>query len=199
MPSTMSVYDSASRDLRNALPVLPEKVLLWNINGFTGKGMAAIRNVLVPNVIREIKPSVMLLQEPATWKLVSLIQSCFRECVCPETWRNLNLPCFCKKNWREFISVQAGVWGESQILYDANIYMDISQDKIFPTANLDTSISADEALQMSINRVTSLEMIRDLFIDRLSCVCLKEKWDASVPGRAVMYIHIVSQCVQEKR
>ena len=48
--------------MQHALPVPPLKisVLLWNING---KGEAEPRNLLVPRVVKELKPDIILLQE----------------------------------------------------------------------------------------------------------------------------------------
>lgn len=154
-------------------------VLSWNINGSTRRGMAALRNVLVPEKVWEINPSVMLLQEPATRKLVNRIKSRFRECICSETQRKLC--CLCGKNQRNFISVEAGKWKQSQIVYDSNIYIDISNEKIFPFE--DDYICVKDALWRSIDCVIPPEYeINEIFFERL------RRDEKSVPERAVIFI-----------
>ena len=81
-------------------------ILSWNIFGSTQKGMAAVRNILVPAVIKSLCPDVALLQETRTNVVARRITEA--------TWRQ-----------RHYKDVSSKKKTESRILYDANLYAPI--------------------------------------------------------------------------
>lgn len=86
------------------------RVLSWNIYG---QSEAALRNYAVTAVVRIINPDILLLQETKTAKVVKSIQDEGRH----------------HDRGRKYMAVEAGNEEESQILYDANIYMAINNRK----------------------------------------------------------------------
>ena len=51
----------------------PIKVLLWNIKGDSGPGYTEARRLLVPAIVNEIDPDVLLLQETTDRNLMNSI------------------------------------------------------------------------------------------------------------------------------
>ena len=144
------------------------KVLSWNIYG-SGRA-AKVRKELVPQVIKTVDPDILLLQETK----VDLIGSI--------------------KN-RKYKKVQAGDKKESHVLYDSDLYEDVSEEKIFPTQ--EKTISVKEALKVSIEKMISeakelrhgqASRIRTAFTNRLSCVGLKRKGQESHPENVTVFM-----------
>ena len=128
--------------------------------------MAACRNRLVPAIIADIKPDVMLLQETRTDKLIDEIR------------RRLNTKTY-EKAW-------ASDRRESRILYDSLMYNNISHEKIFRFN--DCPISSFDALHYCINSTFPQGIYHEIFRRRLSFVCLRRKCDPSVPERAIIFM-----------
>ena len=131
--------------------------------------MAACRNLLVPDIIAEIKPDVMLLQETRTDKLIDEIR------------RRLYTKTY-EKAW-------ASDRRESRILYNSLMYNNISHEKIFRFN--DCPISSFDALHYCINSTFPQEIYmqyHEIFRRRLSFVCLRRKCDPSVPERAIIFM-----------
>ena len=130
--------------------------------------MAACRNRLVPDIIAAIKPDVILLQETRTDKLIDEI---IRR-LCPKTYEQV-----CASDTKE-----------SRILYNSVMYFNISQEKIFRF----NDCTSYDALDYCINSTFPQEIYmqyHEIFHRRLSCVCLRRKWDpVSVPERAIIFM-----------
>ena len=146
-------------------------VLSWNIQGCGDSGLSKARNKLVPKVVKELHPGVLLLQETKPAILVKRIAAS------------------CRKKYNQ---VMAGKADESQILYNPDMYSDISTKKIFPN-----KLSVEEALALSI--IEKIPEARPLkngtpggmrkdFGDRLSCVGLKRNGCDSVPQNVTVFM-----------
>jgi hypothetical protein len=81
-------------------------VLSWNIFGSSQKGMASVRNILVPAVIQSLSPDIALLQETRT--------NLAARRIIEATWRQRHYKDVCSKKKTE-----------SRILYDVNLYAPI--------------------------------------------------------------------------
>ena len=144
-------------------PQLEIKVMSWNING---PGSAEYRNGMVPVVVKETRPDVLLLQETTTEFLVNSIIS--------------------QANGvgREYKEVKAGNTKEARVLYDSRLYEAISRDdKVFPRRGGRGPISLAEALEQSIPpeeeqrelRGRAAGGMRGVFKDRIAIVGLKRR------------------------
>ena len=138
-------------------------ILSWNIWG----GTADARNRLVPDVVENLDPVVLLLQETKTNRLVTLIKGAGTE------------------NGRRYKEVEAGDKKESQVLYDANIYTPINnRERLFPqdgggeislmqvfTESTNHEFGEEEIVQLGGGGRE--ERARDIINDRVSIVGLK--------------------------
>ena len=157
-------------------PQLEIKVLSWNING---RGSAQDRNRLVPLVIKEIRPDVLLLQETKTDALVSSIRSQAREV------------------GRDYEQISAGDTTEARVLYDSRLYEAISprDDRVFPGRGGRGRISLAEALERSIPEEEHRELrgraaggMRQLYRRRIAIVGLKRREHELVPNRVTIFM-----------
>ena len=82
-------------------------VVSWNVFGSSQRGMADVRNILVPRVIQRLNPDIALLQETRTNLMAKRILEATRR----------------KRRYKHLCS---GKKNESRILYDANLYTSIS-------------------------------------------------------------------------
>ena len=158
-------------------PKLEIKVMSWNING---RGSAQDRNRLVPVVIREMRPDVLLLQETKTDALVSSIVS------------------QAKGVGRVYEEVSAGNTTEARVLYDSRLYEAISlrDDRVFTGRGGRRPISLAEALEQSIPpeeeqrelRGRAAGGMRGLFRRRIAIVGLKRREHELVSNRVMIFM-----------
>ena len=80
--------------------------LSWNIMGESIEGRAEARNVLVPIVVGDVNPDVVLLQETKTDLLVKYIAS----------------KCSLNRRSRSYKEVNAGDPTEARVLYDSKVF-----------------------------------------------------------------------------
>ena len=179
-------------------PPLEIKVMSWNING---RGSAQDRNRLVPLVVRETRPDVLLLQETKTDVLVSSIKSQAREVGIL------------------YEQISADDKTEARVLYDSRRYEAISprDDRVFPGRGGSGRISLAEALERSIpeeehrelrGRISLAEALersipeeehrelrgraaggmRQLYRRRIAIVGLKRREHELVPNRVTIFM-----------
>ena len=148
---------------------LEMKVLSWNIHGSSS---AERRNNLVPQLVRQASPDVLLLQETKTKKLVQAII-------------NENVAT------KRYTPVEAKKKNESQVLYDSNIYEAIPKEqKIFPGKDGSGPISLKEAFDRSMPTGEGREVkgIKKLFNDRIAFVGLKRNDQELTPERVTIFM-----------
>ena len=159
-------------------PQLEIKVMLWNING---PGSAKYRNGMVPVVVKETRPDVLLLQETTTDLLVNSIISQANGVA------------------REYKEVKADDKTEARVLYDSRLYEAISlrDDKVFPGREGRGPISLAEALEQSIPPEEEQRELRGgraaggmrgLFKDRIAIVGLKRREHELVSNRVMIFM-----------
>ena len=157
-------------------PPLEIKVMSWNIHGGGGAGH---RNRLVPAVVREMKPDVLLLQQTKPDTLVNLIK---------DQGRGMG---------RQYDEVSAADKSESRVLYDSNLFEAVPRDaRIFPGRD-GMAVTLSEALEMSlpeergqpqVTRRGRVEGMRDVFRRRIALVGLKRREHALVHDKVIVFI-----------
>lgn len=70
---TLPDVPKAGEQRKQEVPALEINVLLWNINGKTYKGCAGARNLLVPRVVSQLNPDVLLLQEIPSQRIITML------------------------------------------------------------------------------------------------------------------------------
>ena len=176
-------------------PQLELTVLSWNING---PGLAKHRNRLVPAVVRQVNPDVLLLQETKTDKLIRRINEENSNKYKPfethkkdesiETHKKDESIETHKKDesietHKKDESIETHKKDESRVLYDSSIYEDVTDYKIFPGLKKGEFISLMEIFEKSIPaeehprelRGKVKKGMRDLYKDRIAFVGLKRK------------------------
>ena len=157
-------------------PRLEIKVMSWNING---RGPAQDRNRLVPLVVREVGPDVLLLQETETDALVTGIRSQARGA------------------GRGYEEVSAGNTKEARVLYDSKLYeaIPLREARIFPGRRDRGRLSLAEVLEQSMPQEEQRELrgraaggMRQLFRRRIAIVGLKRREHELVPGRVMIFM-----------
>ena len=128
-------------------------VLSWNING---PGRAGPRNHLVPLVVDDINPDVLLLQETTTNKLITLIE---------EQCQN-----------RSYLSEVAGDKKQARILYDSDIFEPWIPSGSQPAKNslLDCVADFPQRYRIKTRRGgVYLSGLREFYDDRVAAVRLR--------------------------
>ena len=156
----------------------PIKVLLWNI---FGPGYAEARRLLVPAIVNEVDPDVLLLQETKERQLMNTITN-------PKN----------NGDERKYKDVLATDSTETRVIYDANKYSLVNQEKLF----LKDKETLEGILKISIESVLSaenmvslrkgkLEVLKDVFENRISIAGLRRKDSPASPVVAFLSFHNV--------
>ena len=150
-------------------PPLDIKVMSWNIWGETLRGLRGCRNILVPLVVRQANPDILLLQEPRTKILVENIEN----------------------EGKEYKSIPARKKEESQVLYDSKVFETISPDDQISGIG----ISLEEAFEQSFPEEEEHMELRKqpegmsgVYRDRIAYVGLKRKGQDVSPETTIVFM-----------
>lgn len=167
-------------------------VLSWNIMGKSRSGLAHARNVLVPKIVGDVNPDVVLLQEIGSTKIVNYIAS-----TCSFMWGRLYKYVSTDKQNGTYVKA-AGV------LYDSHKFMVVPQQEQKDRMNLDPFIpqeQANDAVKKDYEeRVVAIQLEhKDTKKQIILIMSFHNKNDESSAQLSKMFCQIVSKIAGSKQ